>query len=160
MPSLVQCRLLIGPQSGRTSLFTWVTWSQLPIAPAQISGGCDAEWRMTADIVPSALTEASNPQPPALITSALLQSCVTLPEPSSTVPRPASPSMCSANRILSGDSQLSQLGEAAIPGVTFRAAPPAAGTTKMSPPVAPSSLIKPAMKATSLPSGDQRGTAN
>ena len=72
---------------------------------------------------------------------------------------PDSPSICSANRILPADCHASQLGDAGMPGVRLRASPPAAGTTKISPPVDPSSLMSPAMKATLWPSGDQRGTA-
>src|SRR5205807_4487126 len=74
------------------------------------------------------------------------------------IPQP--PSTCSANTMRSGDrSQVSQLADAFSPGVRWRGSPPAAGTVKMSPPLAPSSLIKPPTKAIVLPSGDQRGTA-
>src|SRR5262245_31220409 len=88
-----------------------------------------------------------------------VQSCETLASVRSTDATPGWPSIFSVNKILSGDSQCSQEGEAAILGVMLRGSPPVAGTTKMSPPTEPSSLISPAMNAMVLPSGDQRGTA-
>src|SRR5580698_5350465 len=92
------------------------------------------------------------------------QSCEIFPLVRSTDAMPDSPSMFSVNKILSlsprlPDFQKMQSGEAAIPGVILRALPPPADTTKMSPPVEPSSLIMPSIKAILLPSGDQRGSA-
>ena len=49
--------------------------------------------------------------------------------------------------------------EAFIPSVRFFGAPPDAGTVQMSPPVEPSSLMRPWMTATSFPSGENRGQA-
>src|SRR5436305_9995528 len=75
------------------------------------------------------------------------QICVILPDAVSTFAIPESPSKRPAKRILLAFCQVSQLGDAAIAGVTFRGLPPWAGTTKMSPPVEPSSLMSPAMRA-------------
>src|SRR5262249_2544206 len=56
-------------------------------------------------------------------------------------------------------SQVSQLADAFSAGVRLRGSPPATGTVKISPPLAPSSLIRPPINAMLWPSGDQRGTA-
>ena len=160
LPSLIQCTLFSSPHSGCTAWLTWVTCFHSPIGPAHTSGGCAAEWRITAEVLWSAASEIPiPPQASVVTTSGPVHRGVILPVATSTVAAPASPSMFSAKRILSGDCQVIQLGDALISGVRLRASPPLAGTKKTSPPVDPSSLISPAMNAILLPSGDQRGTA-
>ena len=50
-------------------------------------------------------------------------------------------------------------GDALMPGVRLRAAPPDIATSWMSPPVSPASLIRPSMNATDFPSGETCGSA-
>ena len=112
--------------------------------------------RITADRERSAETEIASF---LRIVSGPRQTCATWPVATATLATPVSPSKRPAKRIVSVDCHVSQLGDAGIFGVTFRAMPPWAGMTKMSPPVEPSSLMMPAMNAMLFPSGDQRGTA-
>src|SRR6476619_2475826 len=65
----------------------------------------------------------------------------------------------SVNRMRSGSSQKSELGELLRSFVRFVRPEPSAEIVQRSPPWDPSSLINPSMKATDLPSGDQRGIA-
>src|ERR1700722_9235247 len=151
-PSLIQCRLFISPQLGFMSSFAWVTCRQWPAGPAHNSGGCAGELRTAAEFSRSAENDIE-------IDSGPDHSFETFPLASSTAEMPDSPSMFSVNRISALDFQKIAFGEAAISEVTFRAFPPPAGTTKISPPVEPSSLISPSIKAMLMPSGDQRGSA-
>ena len=43
-------------------MFRWVSCFQLPLVPAQTSGGAEKELRMAAEIFPSAETETEGPQ--------------------------------------------------------------------------------------------------
>ena len=76
-----------------------------------------------------------------------------------TLPSISSPSWCAVNTMSPPARQDSQLAEARRSPVRLRAAPPAAGTSMMSPPLEPSSLISPWMTAMDAPSGDHRGYA-
>src|SRR5205814_1960179 len=69
------------------------------------------------------------------------------------------PSTVSAKRMRPFGNQRSQLGDVFRPGVRFSAPPPSAAELKISPPVAPSSLMIPSIHAIRFPSGDQRGLA-
>src|ERR1700682_3401731 len=69
------------------------------------------------------------------------------------------PPATSVRRMRSGDCQKSELTELLRPRVQFRTSRPLAEIVSRSPPWNPSSLIKPSMNATDLPSGDQRGIA-
>src|ERR1700722_9785977 len=137
-----------------------VTCFQSPIDPAHTSGGRAAEFRITAEVWRLAASETLGPLAASLeITSGPVQREEIFPLARSIVETPAWPSMFPVKRISPGDSQYSHDGDAAIPGVTLRASPPDAGRAKMSPPIDPSSLINPPIKAMVFPSGDQRGTA-
>src|SRR5215813_13410517 len=70
-----------------------------------------------------------------------------------------SPSTCSVKRIEPAGRQRRALGEDLRSGVMSFASPPEAGTVQMSPPVEPSSLIRPWMTAIVFPSGENRGQA-
>ena len=152
--------LFASPNDGFTASLTCVICVHEPIGPAHTSGACRNDCRTTADVRPSVAKDAPySPHPPSEISSGPDQTGVTFALLTSRVASPISPSTISLNRILSPDCQCSPLGEALIPGVTFFAVPPPAGMIKMSPPVEPSSLMIPEIKAMFLPSGDQRGTA-
>src|SRR6266446_10421150 len=69
------------------------------------------------------------------------------------------PPTTSVRRMRSSDCQKIELTELLRPRVRFRTSRPLAEIVNRSPPWNPSSLIKPSIKATDLPSGDQRGTA-
>src|SRR5579871_663121 len=90
--------------------------------------------------------------------SSPLQSCRRLPA-MLTEPKPDLPSIFSANVISSGPVQVRYEGDDSILGVRLRAGPPETGTIKISPPVGPSSLMRPSMKATFLPSRETVGFA-
>src|SRR6476660_698650 len=152
--------LLASPQAGFRPALREVICFHFPIAPAQTSGGCARDWRMTAAEAPSEEREIAMPDPLAVSCSGVWVIVSMLPLGTCTVATPLSPSTSSPKRTLSPLCiHVSQLAEAFMPGVTFFAAPPSAGTTKMSPPTAGSSLMMPEIKATDLPSGDHAGTA-
>src|SRR6266446_511132 len=69
------------------------------------------------------------------------------------------PPTISVKRMRSGVCQKIELTELLRPRVRFSASRPLAEIVNRSPPWNPSSLINPSIKATDLPSGDQRGTA-
>ena len=152
--------LLASPQAGLRLELREVICFHWPIAPAQISGGCANDCRTTAADLPSAESEIAVPHPLAVNCSGAWTSVSILPPAGSTVATPLSPSTSWPKRIFAPPGiQVSQLAEAFMPGVMFRASPPSAGTTKISPPTAGSSLMMPEMNATDLPSGDHAGTA-
>src|SRR5215831_1747047 len=122
------------------------------MGPAQTSGGVIGDWRTTATTAPSCADEAR------LTDSSSLQSCSTTPAVL-TEPNPDLPSMFSPNVMRSGAVQVRDDGDVLMLGVKFRAFPPPMETTNTSPPVEPSSLIRPSMKATFLPSDETRGSA-
>src|ERR1700674_1352608 len=97
---------------------------------------------------------------PDEIDSPALHRFSTRPVALSTVAMLLSPPAYAAKRMrFPPGAHASQLGDALIPGVMFRASPPDVLTVKISFPVAPSSLINPAMNAICLPSGDHAGLA-
>ena len=128
------------------------------MGPAQISGGWSKDWRTRALVFSSPAME-TRCRDSAAIDSAPVQSVLICPVPRSTVAMPLPPSTCSVKRMRPDGSQVSQQGEALMSGVKLRGVPPVAASVKMSPPMTPSSLIRPPMKAIALPSGDQHGTA-
>src|SRR5437588_1773423 len=69
------------------------------------------------------------------------------------------PPTTSVRRMRSDLCQKIELTELLRPRVRFRTSRPVAEIVNRSPPWNPSSLIKPSINATDLPSGDQRGTA-
>src|SRR5947209_15153254 len=115
---------------------------------------------MTAAVLPSEVIDPDEAPSVAVIESGLFHSVSTDPLLTSMEAMPEPPSIHSPKTNfcpLEGHSN--QLADAFIPGVMFLASPPWDGTTKMSPPVAPSSLMSPSMKAMDFPSGDQTGLA-
>src|SRR5579884_388334 len=151
--------LFASPQAGLRLAFFDVICFHCPIGPAQTSGGCDNDWRMTDDMLPSAESETAVPQPFAVNSPAKCASVLTLPLLISTVATPLSPSTSSPKSILSLPVQARVVAEAFISGVIFLAVPPSAGMTKISPPTEGSSLIMPEMNAIDFPSGDHLGMA-
>src|SRR5579871_4118235 len=151
--------LLASPHAGLSAALREVICFHSLITPTQISGGCASDWRITAAVLPSAARETAVPQPYTLSSPGPRVSVSIAPEVGSTVATPLSPSTSSPKITLPPLVHVSQLADAFMPGVMFLAAPPSAGTIKISPPTEPSSLIMPEMKATVLPSGDQAGTA-
>src|SRR5262249_51965261 len=129
------------------SRFTEVTCFHRPTGPAQISGGSLGDWRTIA------ITPASRVDEAWLTDSSSLQSCWTTPA-LGTDRKPDLPWMFSPNVMGSGAVQVRDDGEALMLPVKFRPFPPPMETTNTSPPVEPSSLISPSMKATFLPSGE------
>src|SRR5580692_3289609 len=110
-----QWRLFSGPQAGRVPSFTPVTCFHSPIGPAQISGGCVDELRITAEDWRSAVRETVGPPSASVeMTSGPVHATESLPLGKSTLETPSRPSTFSVNRILLGDSQSSHEGEAAI----------------------------------------------
>src|SRR5262245_52359425 len=95
-PSLVQRRLLASPQLGLVLALARVICFQAPTGPAQTSGGCWNECRITALVLPSPLSDRlGNPgQPLAVTISGPAQSAVILPVDTSSVARPLSPLIC------------------------------------------------------------------
>src|SRR5579859_302775 len=131
---------------------------QMPISPAQTSGGVLGVWRTTALVFPSRENDAPG-DAVVPINSSPIQIVLKFPPVAFTAANPDFPSMYSANVMRSFAVQNTQEGDDGIPGVMLCALPPETGTTKMSPPVEPSSLMRPSMKATFLPSGETRGSA-
>src|ERR1700684_840870 len=147
--------LLASPHAGLRLAFFEVICFHWPIGPAQTSGGCASDWRITADVLPSDASEIAVPHPVALSCPGSCASVSILPLLTSTVATPASPSTSSPKKILPGEFQIRVLAEAFISGVIFFGSPPSAGMRKISPPTEGSSLIMPAINATDFPSGDQ-----
>src|SRR5215469_6411111 len=150
--------LLASPHSGLRLALRAVICFQSPIGPDQTSGGRLNDWRTMELVLPSLASDTATPQPFAVISSSPFHSVSSFLVDTSTLASPEPPSIHSPKRILPSRVQVSQLAEAFISGVTFTASPPVTGTTKTSPPTDGSSLIKPSMNATDLPSGDHAGT--
>src|ERR1700749_3396675 len=108
--------LLASPHEGLSAAFLEVICFHWPIGPAQTSGGCANDWRMTAEFLPSDEIETAVPHPVALICPGSCASVSTLPLLRSTVAIPASPSTSSPNMILSVLFQISVAAEAFISG--------------------------------------------
>src|SRR5436309_13940405 len=152
--------LLASPHAGFRFAFTEEICFQLPSGPAQTSGGWLNDCRMTAVVLSSDAIEPCEPELLAVIASPLFQSVSTAPVLIFTDAIPQPPSIDSPkSSFWPPEPHFNQLAEAFMPGVMFFASPPSAGTKKMSPPVEPSSLINPSMKAIVLPSGDHTGLA-
>src|SRR5271166_1294187 len=102
------------PHSGRILLFWRVTCFQAPIFPAQISGGSWNDWRISAEDFPSAARDIPKSQTlPVETVSGPRHRVSTFPARGSAAAMPLAPSICSVNRILSGEeSQVRVAGEA------------------------------------------------
>src|SRR6266851_422803 len=87
------------------------------------------------------------------------QRCSILPVAGSSVAMALLPPTNSLKSIFPFGCQPSHAAEAFISFVRFFASPASLLMVKMSPPVSPSSLMMPSMKAIRLPSGDQTGLA-
>src|SRR6266849_3860962 len=124
--------------------------------PAVIRTTSDA-WRndrkMPAIVEPSLAGESEKPKmPDELNAPSADQRGSILPFAGSSVAMALLPPTNSLKRIFLSGSQASHAAEAFMSLVRFFASPPVLLTMWMSPPVAPSSLIKPSMKAICLPS--------
>src|ERR1700731_5285181 len=97
------------------------------MGPAQASGGAVKESRMTAEEVPSGVTERFGSQGPAVMLSLPRQSVATLEFAGSSTATAESASTISAKRILPSLVQVSQLAEDFLSGVRFTDLPPVAG---------------------------------
>src|SRR5438270_2655922 len=151
--------LFASPHAGLSAALRDVICFHWPIGPAQISGGWASDWRISDEVFPSAARDTAVPHPSALNWPGSRVSVAIAPEVGSMVAMPLSPSTSSPKRIFAPLVHVSQLAEAFIPGVMFLAVPPCAGTIKISPPTAGSSLMMPEIKATDFPSVDHAGTA-
>src|SRR6267378_8581473 len=129
------------------------------MGPAQISGGSLSELRMMAEVFPSRARETLVPQGPAETCCWPRQREAMRALAGSTMAMAASPSTDSPKTILASGVQASQFAVAFMSGVTLVASPPVAAIVYMSPPTDGSSLMRPAMKAVFLPSGDHAGFA-
>src|SRR5579864_1941815 len=133
------------------------------MAPAQTSGGVFGDCRKIAVMLPSLENDAAGVESVPM-NSSPLQTVCGVPPAVLTVAKIECPSAVSANIMWPASSQYTAEGEALRLGVRLRALPPlldevSTGTTKTSPPLGPSSLIRPSMKATFLPSGETCGPA-
>src|SRR5580692_3739293 len=151
--------LLASPQPGLMDWLRSVICFQLAVGPAQTSGGVPKELRITAEDFRSRESERLMPHAPAVSWLASRNSSVLVPSAGLIVATPESPSRYSPKIRFSSGVHASQLAEAFISGVMFRASPPVAAMVKMSPPTEGSSLIRPPMKAMRWQSGDQTGLA-
>src|SRR5579864_5399741 len=107
------------PQLGRRFRLSRVICFQTPSGPAQTSGGCEYDCRITADCFWSLERESErSPHPSAPMVSAPLHRVVTLPPARSSVATATEPSRFSENKTLCADDHVSQFGEALMPGVT------------------------------------------
>src|SRR5262249_20894694 len=144
---------------GRRAALPRVICFQPPTGPAQTSGGCVKEWRTRAQVFRSCARDRPNAPPSAAMVWGSVQSVRTLLRDGAMVATALAPSAWAVNRMSPDGSQANQLADAFKPGVTLFGWPPWAGIVKISPPTTPSSLIRPAINAMELPSGDQRGKA-
>jgi hypothetical protein len=69
------------------------------MGPAQTSGGCAKDARITAEVLPSRANDKLTSPAPAVMTSSPVQSVVILESAGSTVATPLMPSTFSPNRI-------------------------------------------------------------
>src|SRR5215472_5853390 len=126
--------LFTSPHAGWRGVLRELICFHSPSGPAHTSSGCENDSRIIAEVLPSAANDTMVPQPLALSLSGFRHSASILPLVGSTVAMPLSPSTSSPKRILDPpEVHVSQLAEAFISGVTLRACPPSAETTKMSP---------------------------
>src|SRR5882672_1980444 len=141
--------------------FRFVSCFQWPGGPAQTSGGVVPDWRATAVREASRENDAPGTQASLVVpsSSSPVQMVCAGAAVVLTVAKAELPSAFWAKAMRSGEIHAMAEGEVLLFGVRFLAAPPAAGTTWISPPVRPASLIRPSMKATLLPSGETSGLA-
>src|SRR5947209_2642003 len=95
--SFVQWMLFASPHAALRVALLEVICFQLPIGPAQISGGWLKDCRMTAAILPSEVMEPAEPWLMALIESGLFHSVSTAPLFTSIEAMPQPPSIHSPN---------------------------------------------------------------
>src|SRR5512136_1145074 len=124
--------LFASPHAGFTLALRCVICFHSPIGPAHTSGAAPNEFRITADVFPSRVTERLGPQSPAETPSPPRQIVSMPPFAGSSAAIPESPSMNSLKSIFPSDIHLSQLAEAFISGVRLLAPPPAGVTVKIS----------------------------
>src|SRR5216683_3767679 len=129
------------------------------MGPAQISFGSLRELRMMEDVFPSCAREMLVPQRPAETYSWPRHRGSMRALAGSMMATAASPSTVSPKTIFASGVQASQLAVAFTSGVMFVGSPPVAGIVYTSPPTEGSSLMRPAMNAIFLPSGDHAGFA-
>src|SRR6266481_6720731 len=123
------------------------------------SGAWLNERKMPAIALPSLEGESREPKTPAEVSAPSAdQRCSILPVAGSRVAMALLPPTYSLKRIFLSGSQPSQAAEALLSLVRFFASPPSLARMWMSPPVRPSSLMRPSMKAICFP-GDQTGLA-
>src|SRR6202453_1242950 len=160
----IQWILRISPHAGFIAAFSVVSCFHCPIGPAQISDGTFADWRTIATVTLSlaelvvVAVDTQKSLAGRAVSSPVQMVCIA-PPLALTLAKPELPSTFSPKVMRPEPVHASANGDALMLGVTLRAAPPAIGTTKTSPPVEPSSLINPSMNATFLPSGETRGFA-
>src|SRR5580765_4698928 len=154
----VQWKFTVSPHAGLIPALSVVSCFQFPIGPAQSSAGVLGDWRATAETDPSR-ERAPLSEDCALTDSSPAQIFWTAPPDAETLANPDLPSTFSPNTMRSAEVQTNVDGELLIFGVRLRTVPPATGTVKISPPTEPSSLIRPSMNATCLPSGETWGSA-
>src|ERR1700678_2978106 len=93
----------------------------------------------------------------AATSSSPLQSVRSSLAPEFTEAKLEFPSAFRVNMMTSGEAHASAEGDVLLSGVRLRTAPPVTGTTRISPPVRPASLINPSINATFFPSGETCG---
>src|ERR1700722_13291225 len=128
---LIQFTLRVSPHARLIPSLACVICCHLPIVPAQTSQGVPAACLTTATFAPSRENEAAGSHASLAVptTSSPVQSVSTAPPVTLTAAKPEFPSTSCANTMRSSPAHVTAEGEALIPGVTFRAAPPANGTT-------------------------------
>src|SRR4029077_4668488 len=115
---------------------------------------------MPAMILPSFVAENGEPKTPAELNAPSPdQRCSILPLLGSIVAMAVLPPTYSLKRIFLSGGQASHAEGGFMSLVRFLPSPPSLDMRWMSPPVRPSSLMRPSMKAICLLSGDQTGLA-
>src|ERR1700739_3115604 len=154
--------LFASPQAGARlalRLVTGVGAGDPPVIKTTSGAWLNAR-KIPALVGPSLAAESEKlKMPEALNAPSADQRGSILPFAGSSVAIALLPPTNSLKRIFLSGSQVSHAAEAFMSLVRFFASPPLLLTMWMSPPVMPSSLIKPSMKAICLPSGDQAGLA-
>src|SRR5260370_29976745 len=154
--------LLAWPHAGASPALRCVSGviaAGVPLISAA-SGGCANEPKSPAMVLPSLDADSVKLKgPPRVNVPALDQRGSLLPLLGSSVAMALLPPTNSLKRIFPSGCQPSHAAEAFLSFVRFFASPPSVLMVKMSPPVRPSSLMMPSMKAIRLPSGDHTGLA-
>src|SRR3984957_4506629 len=127
----IQFTVRVSPHPRLFPSFTCVICCHFQMVPAQTSEGVPAACRTMVTFDPSRENEAagSHASLAVPITSSPVQSVSTAPPPTPTAAKLEFPSTSCANTMRSAPAQVTAEGDALIPGVRFRAAPPANGTT-------------------------------